>query len=76
MNLTINAEEVRLTPSTYYKMCVHLDDVDVSSLVEEIGTEEFMKHARVSEILEYIDIDTIVDHFGAQALLNEIKSND
>jgi hypothetical protein len=53
---------------------VSVEDINVSPINKELFLLEFWAYDE--ELLEQIDVDSVVEHYGADNLLNEINIED
>lgn len=67
MNLNISASDVKVTPGNYrtFELEIECDEKDV---VSQLSGKQITDNISHDDLIEYIDIDTCVNHFGTELI--------
>ena len=73
-DITLSAEEVKVSPQGAYDIEVSLEQVEAQQIVELIEVEEFVQRSDVTDILGHIDLEDVIDFYGNE-LVDKIKED-
>lgn len=74
IDLTVVADDVKVTPSGIYDVEVTVTEVEKQTLLEALEVDDFTNHFELADILGQFDIEDIIDHYGAE-LVDKIKED-
>jgi hypothetical protein len=63
MNLNLDCEDVRITPS-HKQVYVQLEGVDKSDVMDHFDIVEFLHHFSINDVLDYIGVDDVKKYFN------------
>lgn len=67
MKLSISSSDIQISPGNYNSVSVELD-CEPTELINQLEVKDITDTVDHSDLLEHIDIDTCVNHFGSELI--------
>ena len=76
MILELEATGASITPIYGKKLRVNLDDVNMENVVEQCGQSDILNYIGISEVMQHYTTKEIIDEIDADEALSAIKIKD